>query len=319
MQDAKRLGRLFYLFIFTCFLIKPLWAEPEVLTVYVRDSFYEKWHERLSQGIPGKVRFIRLSGSSLMGRLRLEGASTKADIVLGGDSCFGPLLKERGCVGASNINPCAYDVPVQWDKDFVPFCYGYLGVLYDERVPFPLPQSWQEILSLPEKTLLLPNPHTSSVGLVFWQMIATLNLDEVAFISRVRATPKGLSQAFGLFATNKAPFVVAYTTSAAHREAVFKNHHIKPLIFDAHPFLAYVAFATPKGSQNPHARAFLKRLLDDDVQDLIFEVDHLYPVKVNARARAGLLEDSPRPLEMLPPLNKEAYAKLIERFQKIRP
>lgn len=319
MQNTSRLWRIFYFFIFIYLWVKPLWAQPEVLTVYIRDSFYEHWHERLSKGIDGNIRFVRLSGSNLMARLRLEGAHTKADIVLGADSCFGPVLKEMGCVGHNDIDLHDYHVPVKWDQNFVPFCYGYLGVLYDERIPMTLPKSWQEILSLPEKTLLLPNPHTSSVGLVFFQMVSSLNLDCRTFMMRVRATPKGLSQAFGLFATNKAPFVVAYTTSPLHREAIFKNHHIKPLIFEAHPFLAYLAFATPKGSKNTQAQVFLKRLLDDDIQSHIFELDHMYPVTLTARKQSGLLENEPRPLEQILPLNKVEYKNLIESFQKIQP
>ena len=113
-------------------LIQGVFAKD--LTIYVRDSFYEKWEAPLQKAYEkrGKIRFIRLSGTALTTRLRLEGARTKADVVLGAESVFMPQFKEMGCVGHIKRLP-VFDVPFSLDTDCVPFSYGYLGLGKKER------------------------------------------------------------------------------------------------------------------------------------------------------------------------------------------
>ncbi|MBA4749214.1 MAG: thiamine ABC transporter substrate-binding protein [Alphaproteobacteria bacterium] len=283
------------------FFVTPCWvkASPQdPLIVYIRDSFYEKWHTLLEKGLPNPVRFIRLPNSALMARLRMEGNDTKAHVVLGIDSCYMAELKELDLVAPSQIDPSLYALPVPWDKDFVPFCYGYIGLLYDTQSVVRPPRTWKEVAALQEKSVVMPNPLTSTVGMVFLEALLQkrLALKITTFQEKLRATPKGLSEAFGLFATGKAPLAVAYTTSAVHRQEQYKNTRLKPLVFKEHPFLAYAAFVTRGGAARTDTKRFLERLVSPAVQQHVYKIDHMYPVTREARIAAGLDQNEPQAL-----------------------
>ncbi len=282
-------------FVMPC-LMKASPQDP--LIVYIRDSFYEKWHTLLEKDLPNPVRFIRLPNSALMARLRMEGKETKAHVVLGIDSCYMAELKELDLVAPSQVPPSLYALPVPWDKDFVPFCYGYIGLLYDTQSLTRPPRSWEEVEKLQEKSVVMPNPLTSTVGMVFLESLLQkkLPLRVTTFHGKLRATPKGLSEAFGLFATGKAPLAVAYTTSAAHRQEQYKNTRLKPLVFKEHPFLAYAAFMTRGGATRTDTKHFLERLVSPAVQEHMYATDHMYPVTKEARRAAGLDQDEPQAL-----------------------
>lgn len=267
------------LFAFVCALSIPS-AFSKDLTVYIRDSFYDKWEAPLRKAYAprGQVRFVRLSGTALTTRLRLEGRGTKADVVMGAESAFMPQFHEMGVVGALEPPPF-FEVPFGVDRDCVPFCYGYLGLLYNAEIvgDAPLPRSWQDLKHLPPMGLLCANPQTSSTGLMFWALIKDMGL-EGHMQRRFLALPKGLAQTYGLFAAGKAPYVVGFTTSSEHRAGPFSTKPVHPLVFDAHPALAYVAFLTPQSTQNPDAQFFLSALVGAGVQKGVWARDHLYPV-----------------------------------------
>ncbi|MBA4117935.1 MAG: hypothetical protein C0514_03455 [Candidatus Puniceispirillum sp.] len=282
------------------------------LTIYIRDSFYEKWEAPLQKAYEerGKIRFIRLSGTALTTRLRLEGWDTKADVVLGAESVFMPQFQEMGCVGPLK-HPPAFDVPFSLDPDCVPFSYGYLGLLYNEDLTgkTPLPRTWQDLVHLPQGSLLCANPQTSSTGLMFWAVLEREGLEE-ASRPVLRALPKGLAQTYGLFAAGKAPFVVGFTTSSAHRTGTFATAPVKPLIFDAHPALAYVAFLTPRAKESDDAQFFLSCLVGGRVQAQVFEKDHLYPVLKPLRENVPFAE--PKAISMS--FSHKEQRRILQRF-----
>lgn len=282
------------------------------LTIYVRDSFYEKWEAPLQKAYEkrGKIRFVRLSGTALTTRLRLEGGDTKADVVLGAESVFMPQFKEMGCVGHLE-SPPAFDIPFSLDPDCVPFSYGYLGILYNEDLTgkTPLPRAWQDLVHLPRESLLCANPQTSSTGLMFWAVLEREGLEGDAR-PIFRALPKGLAQTYGLFAAGKAPFVVGFTTSSAHRTGSFATSLVKPLIFDAHPALAYVAFLTPRAKDSDDAQFFLSCLVGEKIQAQVFERDHLYPVLKSLRENVPFAE--PRAISMS--FTHKEQCRILQRF-----
>lgn len=309
---------LFLLFLHSC----AVFSQPLPITVYIRDSFYENYHKVLEENtFPGEITFIRLSGSSLMGRLRMEGAGTKADVVIGIDSCMMQDLKDTGVVAENDVNPNSYDLPVAWNPLFVPFAYGYIGVLYDTRRGGALPATFEEFMTQnQEDSVLLPNPRTSTVGLVFlhWmqdqgpQGIETWAL----FEKNIHSMPKGLAETFGLFLKGKAAFMLAYTTSADYAKYRFNNSFLKPLLFERHPFHAYVAFQTPKGRQDPRAQKILECLISPSIQKNIAKWDALYPVTRAERNAVKFDVAEPQPLLNVANFSRKSRQKLIQAWER---
>ena len=71
-------------------------------------------------------------GVALLNRVRLEGESTKADIVLGLDTNLTEDAKATGLFAPADIDLAAVKVPGGWSDDtFVPFDYAHFAVVYD--------------------------------------------------------------------------------------------------------------------------------------------------------------------------------------------
>ena len=104
--------------------------------------------------------------------MKLEGQSTKADIVLGLDTNLTAEAKATGLFMPAGIDQSQLTVPGGWSDDtFVPFDYGYFAVVYDtEKVPTP-PKSLAELVDGdPNMKIAIEDPRTSTpgLGLVLW-------------------------------------------------------------------------------------------------------------------------------------------------------
>jgi ABC-type thiamine transport system substrate-binding protein len=123
------------------------------VTVYTYESFTAEWGpgpqvEKAFEAECGcDLRFVSVAdGVALLNRVKLEGAGTKADIVLGLDTNLTAEAKATGLFAPAGIDQSALAVPGDWrDDTFVPFDYGYFAVVYDrEKVANP-PKSYHVI------------------------------------------------------------------------------------------------------------------------------------------------------------------------------
>ena len=287
------------------------------LVIYIRESFYKTCAPFLNQATSGKIRFVRLGSSLLMGRLRREKETLQADLVIGTDSCLTPEIMDLGVVGDHEIDPNSFHVPIPWEKQkIIPFCYGYLGFLYKgNQLPNP-PETVDSILSS-ELKIVMSHPRTSTVGLVFTDWLKEKSTPEhldgapgdlpfhngfsqnwQRFQERLLSLPKGLSQAFSLFMAGEADLMVAYTTSTEFAAVHRHDNSIRALPLKRAPFHGYTAFVTPKGALNPEAQKLLKALLRDDLQREIIQKDCLYPVAPSLQK--GQIFSEKEPLPALP-------------------
>ena len=120
--------------------------EKPVLTVYTYSGFPSEY----GPGGTIKERFEAVCGctlewvesddaGTLLARLKLEGSSTKADVVLGLDTNQIADAEATGLFAPHGVDTSGLDLPVAWtDPTFIPFDWGWFAFVYDQtKVPEP--------------------------------------------------------------------------------------------------------------------------------------------------------------------------------------
>ncbi len=279
----------------------PLAAEekPE-LVIYTYESFTSEWGpgpaiKAAFEEVCGcTVRFVGAGdGAALLGRLRLEGARTEADIVLGLDTNLTAEATATGLFAPHGIEPPALDLPVAWeDPVFLPYDWGYFAFVHDAaRVPAP-PASFEELIASDLKIAVQdPRSSTPGLGLLLW--VKTAYGDRAPEIweglaPRILTVTPGWSEAYGLFTSGEVDMVLAYTTSPAYHLIAEGDASKRAALFEeGHYMQIEVAGMTAASDQPELAREFLEFMLTDGFQGAIPTTNWMYPAKTPA---AGLPE-----------------------------
>ena len=205
-------------------------AAQEKLTVYTYESFTAEWGpgpqvEKAFEAECGcDLEFVSVAdGVALLNRVKLEGAATKADIVLGLDTNLTAEAKATGLFAPpGSTSPTSRCRAAGRDDMFVPFDYGYFAVVYDtEKLKNP-PKSLKELVEgNPEEKIVIQDPRTSTpgLGLLLWVKAVYGDKAPEAWAklkNRVLTVTPGWSEAYGLFTKGEAPMVLSYTTSPAY-------------------------------------------------------------------------------------------------------
>ena len=111
-------------------------ADTPELVIFTYESFVSEWGPggqiaaNLEEECDCTVRFVGAGdGAALLGRLRLEGKRTPADIVLGLDTNLIAEAKATGLFAPHGIETPALDLPIAWDDDtFLPYDWGYFAL-----------------------------------------------------------------------------------------------------------------------------------------------------------------------------------------------
>ncbi|MEO1558016.1 MAG: thiamine ABC transporter substrate-binding protein, partial [Pseudomonadota bacterium] len=119
-------------------------AETPVLTVYTYDSFVSDWgpgpqvEAAFEATCACDLQFVAAGdGAALLSRLRLEGARTEADIVLGLDTNLTAAAAGTGLFEPHGLS-VEYDLPVAFDDPvFVPFDWGYFAFMMNAGAQMP--------------------------------------------------------------------------------------------------------------------------------------------------------------------------------------
>ena len=267
-------------------------AAQEKLTIYTYDSFTAEWGpgpqvEKAFEAECGcDLEFVAVAdGVALLNRLKLEGAGSAADIVLGLDNNLTHEARETGLFAPHGIALDDVEVPGGWsDEIFVPFDYGYFAFVYDTEAIDTPPQSLRELVEGdPEDKIVIQDPRTSTpgLGLLLWVKSVYGDRAEEAWRNlqpRVLTVTPGWSEAYGLFTSGEAPMVLSYTTSPAYHEIAEDSTRYKAAAFEeGHYIQVEVAAATAKGAENPLARQFLEFMTGPGFQDAIPENNWMFP------------------------------------------
>lgn len=283
------------------------------LTVYTYESFTAEWGpgpqvEKAFEAECGcDLEFVSVAdGVALLNRVKLEGAATKADIVLGLDT---NLTAEAKATGLFVPHGTAAEpvVPGGWSDDvFLPYDYGYFSVVYNrDKLPNP-PKSLAELVDgNPDEKIVIQDPRTSTpgLGLVLWMRSVYGDKAGEAWAKlkgRVLTVTPGWSEAYGLFTKGEAPMVLSYTTSPAYHMVAEKVDTYQATAFEEGNYLQIeVAGITTTGAKNPLAAHFMTFMTSPAFQDVIPETNWMFPAAKTSKPLNAAFDTLPQPVKPL--------------------
>ncbi|MHC0052242.1 thiamine ABC transporter substrate binding subunit [Actibacterium sp. D379-3] len=284
-------------------------ADTPVLTVYTYDSFISEWGpgpqvEAAFEATCGcDLQFVGAGdGAALLGRLRLEGKRTDADVVLGLDTNLTAAALHTGLFAPHGLTPPALSLPVAWaDDTFLPYDWGYFAFVYDKtKLPGP-PASFEDLIAAPEALKIViqdPRSSTPGLGLLMWVKAAYGDrAPEIwkGLAPHILTVTKGWSEAYGLFVDGEADMVLSYTTSPAYHLIAEADDTKAAAPFAEGHYMQIEVAGRVAGSDQPElADAFLRFMLSDAFQSVIPTTNWMYPAVTPA---AGLPDGFTPPIQ----------------------
>lgn len=270
----------------------PVLANDRTLTVYTYDSFVTEWGPgpRIKEAFEAEcdctLDWVGIAdGVALLNRLKLEGDSSGADIVLGLDTNLVAEAKAAGLFEPSGIDQSAISVPGGWSDDiFVPYDYGYFAVVYDTEAIAEPPSSLRELVEGdPSQKIVIQDPRTSTPGLGLLLWVKSVYGDDAddawaKMKDRVLTVTPGWSEAYGMFTGGEAPMVLSYTTSPAYHMVVEDTDRYQAAEFSEGHYLQIEVAGLVAGSQQKDlARQFLAFMTGPKFQNVIPTTNWMFP------------------------------------------
>ena len=282
-----------------CLMAVAAHADTPVLKVLTSESFVTEWGpgpavEKAFEATCGcDLQWIAAGdGAAVLARLKLEGARTDVDVVLGldtnltADAAATGLFTPHGVLGASTL-PVPYEDPV-----FVPYDWGAFAFVYDKTKVMAVPDSF-EALAASDLRIVIEDPRSSTPGLGLLMWVKAAYGDRAAAIwagladNIVTVTP-GWSEAYGLFLAGEADMVLSYTTSPAYHLIAEQDDSKAAALFTEGHYLQIEVAGKLAGSDQPAlADAFLTFMQGEAFQGVIPTTNWMYPAVLPA---AGLPE-----------------------------
>ena len=262
-------------------------AETPELTVYTYDSFVSDW----GPGPAVEAAFeaecgcdLKLvgagDGAALLARIKLEGARTEADVVLGLDTNLTAAAKATGLFATHSVS-ADYTLPVAWaDDTFAPYDWGYFAFVHNADAPAP---TNFKALGASDKKIVIQDPRSSTPGLGLRMWVKAAYGDEAPAVwaeladNVVTVTP-GWSEAYGLFLEGEADMVLSYTTSPAYHLIAEEDASKAAASFEeGHYLQVEVAGKLKATDQDALADQFLAFMVSDAFQSIIPTTNWMYP------------------------------------------
>ncbi|WP_243258191.1 MULTISPECIES: thiamine ABC transporter substrate binding subunit [Rhizobium] len=267
--------------------------DKKVLTVYTYESFVSEWgpgpkvKASFEETCNCTVNFVGVAdGMALLNRLKLEGAGSSADVVLGLDTNLVTEARQTGLFEQSGIDTSAAKVPGGFKDDvFVPYDYGHFAVVYDTQTLKNPPKSLRELVEGdPSQKIAIQDPRTSTPGLGLLLWVKSVYGDKAPeawakLKTRVLTVTPGWSESYGLFTKGEVPMVLSYTTSPAYHMVSEKTDRYQAASFEeGHYIQIEVAGILKNAPEKPLAKQFLAFMLKPGFQDAIPENNWMMPV-----------------------------------------
>ena len=289
-------------------------AAEGTLTVYTYDSFTSEWgpgpvvEKAFEAQCACDVNFVSVAdGVALLNRIKLEGANTKADVVLGLDTNLTAEARASELFAPHGLTSDDVTIPGGWNDDtFLPYDYGYFAVVYDtEKLKTP-PTSLKELVEGdPNQKIVIQDPRTSTPGLGLLLWIKSVYGDKAGeawakLQKRVLTVTPGWSEAYGLFTKGEAPMVLSYTTSPAYHIISDKTERYQAAAFsEGHYLQVEVAAMTATGSGNPLSKQFMGFIQSPAFQDAVPETQWMLPAFNTSKPLNEAFDRMVKPAETL--------------------
>lgn len=268
-------------------------AEQEKLTIYTYSSFASEWgpgpkiEASFEAFCDCDLEFIALDdGVTILNRLRLEGDSSEADILLGLDDSLMATAKKTGLLAKHNIDLMPVNVEDGWKDDtFVPFDYGYFAFIYNSEILKNPPKSMKELVEERDDLKVIyqdPRTSTPGSGLMLW--MKTIYGDQAPeawkkLAEKTVTVTKGWSESYSMFLKGEADMVLSYTTSPAyHMIAEGKQQYVAASFSEGHYRQVEVAAIVKNSKHKQLATTFMNFMLSDAFQSEIPTGNWMYPV-----------------------------------------
>lgn len=223
--DPVKVSHLLKTTLATSLLTVAQASAADTLTVYTYDSFASDWGPgpAIEKAFEAKcgcdLQFVALDdGVSILNRLRLEGSSSKADVILGLDNNLISEAKASGLLAQHQVNTQALTLPGGWnDSVFVPFDYGYFAFVYNKEKLSNPPKSLKQLVEQRDDIKVIyqdPRTSTPGQGLLLWMKSVYGDHASQAWQQMAKKTvtvTKGWSEAYSMFLNGEADMVLSYT------------------------------------------------------------------------------------------------------------
>jgi thiamine transport system substrate-binding protein len=305
-------------------------AETPVLTVLTYDSFTTEWGPGpvIEKGFEATcacdVQFVTAGdGAAVLARLKLEGTTSKADVVVGLDTTLTADATATGLFAPLDIaGKFTLPVPFQ-DPNFTPFDWGWFAFVYDKTKLATPPKNFEDLAASTLKIVIEdPRSSTPGLGLLMWVKAAYGDrAPEIwaALADNIVTVTPGWSEAYGMFLAGEADMVLSYTTSPAYHLIAEKDDTKAAALFDEGHYMQIEVAGKLASSQQPAlADAFLAYLGSDAAQTALITTNWMYPATTPAAGLPTGFETLIQPTKslLLSATDAEAIrAKAIEEWQ----
>ncbi len=277
----------------TLMLVSAAWSkDTPTLTVYSYDSFTSDWgpgpklKQNFEKQYDSHVKFITFEdGVTMFNRLRLEGDSPKADVIIGLDNNLLKDAQTSDLFAKNHLDLTALALPIVWkDQRFIPYDYGQYAFIYDRTKLANPPKSLKELIENQNLSVIYQDPRTSTVGrgLLAWVNAVYGKNASKAWEQLAKHTVtvcKGWSEAYGAFLKGESDLVLSYNTSPLYHQINENKDNYAAAVFSEGHIVQIELAARLKASRHGQlAEKFLAFLLQPESQKIIALSNVMLPV-----------------------------------------
>ncbi len=267
-------------------------AQSDTLTVYAPDYFASEWgpgpaiKQAFESTCACTIEFVT---GDVLPRLLLEGARTRADVVIGLTTDVTQQARNTGLFLPHGQDVSDLTMPIVWDDTvFLPFNWTYTAFVYDKtRITEP-PASFDAFLAMPDDVkVVIQDPRTSVAGLSLLLWVKAIYGDNAQAVwaqmaPKILTVTAGWSEAYGMFTSGEADMVLSFTTSPAYHIIAEGDRSKAAAIFDeGHYVLTEVAGQLSTSDQPELAQAFMDFILTPAFQRIIPTGNWSYPARLD--------------------------------------
>ena len=272
-------------------------ADKPILTIYTYDSFTSEWgpgpaiEKAFEAQCECDLNFVALDSSiGILGRVQLEGASSKADIVLGLDTNLTDIARKTGLFQPHDSSAVADNLPRPFEDDmFMPFDWGYFAFVYDTNRMATPPKSMNELVNASDDLrIAIQDSRTSTPGLGLLLWMKSIYGDEAPqawqkLNPKIVTVTKSWWDAYSLFLEGEADMVLSYSTSPAyHAIAEGADNYAAAEFSEGHYMQIEVAAILKNAPQPDLAKSFMNFIQGAEFQGIIPTTNWMYPTQKSA-------------------------------------